>query len=281
MNGKLDNYSKVIKDTHEKISKYYGIVDLSGRANSDFEGWVFKKSVEKPVEYIVNKHIAKNSKIAEFGCGNGQIVQVYIKNGVSEMVGLDFSNAMLQTASHRADINGYSSQFLPINGDMNTLPFKDNHLDTVIIYGVLEHLEKPEKTLKEIFRVIKPNGKLILGVPRRYSLAFFSYFFFGLSLPKWGSNVRSDLAFKNKLKFYKFYTLGDMNKILNKAFGSNYKIVDNIPICYSFMVGAPQKVLIKIFNKGKHYLDRCELFIKKIYGIPAGNYLIIEKSIKS
>jgi SAM-dependent methyltransferase len=46
------------------------------------------------------------------------------------------------------------------------LKHKDNTFDVVFLLEVLEHLDYPDKALAEIRRVLKPNGVLILGVPR-------------------------------------------------------------------------------------------------------------------
>lgn len=43
---------------------------------------------------------------------------------------------------------------------------KDNTFDLVFLLEVLEHLDYPQKALEEIRRVLKPNGYLVLGVPR-------------------------------------------------------------------------------------------------------------------
>lgn len=45
------------------------------------------------------------------------------------------------------------------------LPFKDNSVDEIICFHVLEHLVKWEDTVKELHRVLKPNGVLYVRVP--------------------------------------------------------------------------------------------------------------------
>jgi len=60
----------------------------------------------------------------------------------------------------------------------NKLPFNENSFDFVIMLAVLEHLDHPAEIVREIERVLKPKGKLILTVPSRYSkpvLEFLAY----------------------------------------------------------------------------------------------------------
>jgi SAM-dependent methyltransferase len=52
-----------------------------------------------------------------------------------------------------------------IIGDATKLPIKSNCIDCVKCTELLEHVEYPEKVLKEISRVVKPQGFLVLSVP--------------------------------------------------------------------------------------------------------------------
>jgi SAM-dependent methyltransferase len=50
-------------------------------------------------------------------------------------------------------------------GDALSLPFKDNISDTIISYQVMEHVPEPEKFMKEIYRILKPECYCILSTP--------------------------------------------------------------------------------------------------------------------
>lgn len=50
------------------------------------------------------------------------------------------------------------------------LPFAENTFDTIIFCEILEHLNNPEAALLEIFRILKPSGKVIITVPFLYAL---------------------------------------------------------------------------------------------------------------
>lgn len=49
------------------------------------------------------------------------------------------------------------------------LPFPDNYFDIVTMTAVLEHIEHETYIVKEIYRILKPNGKLLLTVPSLWS----------------------------------------------------------------------------------------------------------------
>ncbi len=52
-----------------------------------------------------------------------------------------------------------------IVGDVHNLPLPDNSVDAVLCLHLLEHVEEPQKAMKEIYRVLKPGGYLYIDVP--------------------------------------------------------------------------------------------------------------------
>lgn len=55
-----------------------------------------------------------------------------------------------------------------IVGDIHNLPLPDSSVDAVICIAVLEHVEEPQKAVREIYRVLKPGGYCYLCVPFLY-----------------------------------------------------------------------------------------------------------------
>ena len=69
------------------------------------------------------------------------------------------------------DINPYCIDYCKKNGleaylcDSTPYPFEDHAFDSVIFDNVIEHLDDPGEILAEIYRVLRPDGRLIIGVP--------------------------------------------------------------------------------------------------------------------
>lgn len=97
----------------------------------------------------------KNKKVLELGCGDGQSVAYIMKNNPKEYVGLDISEEALKQAKNNHKDNVF------IQGDISKkLPFKDGSFDEVIsVYGI-GWSENIEQTICEIYRVLKPGGKI-------------------------------------------------------------------------------------------------------------------------
>ncbi len=63
-----------------------------------------------------------------------------------------------------------SSRKPEVFADAKKLPFKDNSFDIGLLLQVLEHVDYPEKVIREAARVLKPNGTLIISIPFLYPL---------------------------------------------------------------------------------------------------------------
>ena len=60
----------------------------------------------------------------------------------------------------------YEDQFYALkNYNITSIPEADNTFDLVICFHVLEHIPKDEKAIKELYRILKPNGTLLVQVP--------------------------------------------------------------------------------------------------------------------
>lgn len=99
--------------------------------------------------------------ILDLGCGTGGSFSLLRNFGV--VVGLDNSWLALSHARKR------DMKHLTL-GDALSLPFVDNSFDLVATLDVLEHLEDDRQALKEIWRVLKPEGKVVFTVPAFMSL---------------------------------------------------------------------------------------------------------------
>ena len=63
-----------------------------------------------------------------------------------------------------------------VKGDLlKKLPFNDEEFDTVILSGVIEHVENPLKALKECNRILKPTGNLLMETPNPYFIPVIFY----------------------------------------------------------------------------------------------------------
>ena len=102
--------------------------------------------------------------VLDVGCGRGfyayAVTQVIPK---AHITGIDINESYLNEAKKFA-IKGQVS-FMKTN--VYSLPFSSNSFDAIIASEILEHLENDKLALKEIYRVLKKNGVLLITVPHR------------------------------------------------------------------------------------------------------------------
>jgi ubiquinone/menaquinone biosynthesis C-methylase UbiE len=110
----------------------------------------------------VEKDLPVGSKVLEAGCGTGQTLSPLSER--HETYGLDISKAALKLAQ-------YNCRY-PVLGSIFKMPFGDNTFDLVYNSGVIEHFKDPENVvaIKEMARITKPSGKIIIIVPNTLCL---------------------------------------------------------------------------------------------------------------
>jgi ubiquinone/menaquinone biosynthesis C-methylase UbiE len=77
------------------------------------------------------------------------------------VIGLDASRKMLEQAAHKVREAGFEETTTFLWGDGQNLPFEDNSFDMVTCMEALEFMPQPEAGLKELLRVLRPDGLLL------------------------------------------------------------------------------------------------------------------------
>lgn len=270
----MSTYEEEIKKAHERVAESYGIVDLYGNPAGEWEGWVFQKTVVDKVAYFWRRYGGENTLLLDAGCGNGQITQVFASLGAETMVGVDFAMPMLKRGRERAQLKGYLERLFLVKGNLKELPFASERFSLIHLYGVMEHLDDPRQVLKELGRVLKKGGHLVLSIPRKWSLAHLTYIGFSPSVRDWGKELswRNFLKFREKAQFYRFYSWGQFSSLVPE----NLKVVERVPVLHYFVCG-PLDRWIRRWDKGVSSMEVRERFFSKLPIPPAGEYVVLQR----
>jgi len=175
------------------------------------------------LEYIkirrLNKHKPKG-KILDIGCGSGDFL-LRMKEKGWDAYGVDTSKEACYLAREKLKEKVY-------NCELEQCCFPNNHFDIVTLWHVLEHVPNPNHMLKEINRILKSDGILILEVPNIGNLGFklTKEYCFALDVPRhlyhFSPETLEDILIKNN------FTIRDKNfPVLSFPF-SLFKSVSNV-----------------------------------------------------
>ena len=103
----------------------------------------------------------KKLKILDYGCGEGIILKMMHQiNPASSYVGVDISKKIIQKNKKRMP----QFNFFQIEEE-EKLPFQNSYFDFIISTDVIEHVYNTPMLFKELSRILKPGGKILLTVP--------------------------------------------------------------------------------------------------------------------
>ncbi|MES2112391.1 MAG: class I SAM-dependent methyltransferase [Bacteroidota bacterium] len=132
--------SKPTESFYNKFYFFYPLVD------------VFLKPQKKVLFDEIN--MLPEGNLLEIGVGNGSHLQRYKKHRIT---GIDTSEAMLQTARRKG---GRYVKLIQMNGE--ALLFDDSEFDYVVLSHVIAVADNPEQLLREVSRVLKPQGQMFI-----------------------------------------------------------------------------------------------------------------------
>ena len=115
-----------------------------------------KLNHQKDIKYItsyLNKFSGKN--ILDVGCGLGYLLSSLNKKK-NHLYGCEVDNYCLESASKYGTIK---------IGEFENIHYKKNFFDIIICHHVIEHVKNPKKFIKEIKKILKKNGILIIATP--------------------------------------------------------------------------------------------------------------------
>ena len=177
----------------ENVHKTKGNKDISsekefknyfkrGFRNMHSHEWILGSGRGERIFELMNRlsYNFMECRVLDLGCGYGAI-SLFLCEKTKEVIGVDVNKESVGVAYLRSTVLN-KNNFLAVLGSATNIPIRNDSLDFVLIIGVLEWVphskprENPESTqlevLKEVRRILKRQGMLLLAIENRYYLRY-------------------------------------------------------------------------------------------------------------
>ena len=132
-------------------------------------------------EFVVSKVAEiQPKKVLDVATGTGDLAIALSEISDLKIVGLDISEGMLSVGKEKIKKKNLTQRIELLHGDSENLPFEDHFFDAVTVAFGVRNFEHLEKGLSEIYRVIRPGGRLVIletSVPEKFPFrqGYFAY----------------------------------------------------------------------------------------------------------
>ncbi len=122
-------------------------------------GWAFRRRLEMGLDLLGH---GRYESLLDVGYGSG-IFLPELARRASTLVGVDVHQRGSWVREMMQQEGAFSSL---VTGNILKLPFRTETFDAVVCMSVLEHILPIDSVIHELFRILRPGGVLVIGVPR-------------------------------------------------------------------------------------------------------------------
>jgi len=188
---------------------------------------------------LLVRWLRHGASVLDFGCGDGSHAAAFVQSRQCAYTGVDVSgHAVALCQAKGLEATRYSTDA--------ALPFNSASFDNVLSFEVFEHLFDPEAALREILRVLIPQGSLIGSVPNAVCIADRALMISGRFSP--GGSPATSLKAPWKDPHIRFFSNRTLLALLDHAgfrecrvFGTEFSLID-LPVLYKSR-GIPRRLI--------------------------------------
>jgi SAM-dependent methyltransferase len=193
-------------------------------------------------------------RLIDLGCGRVPLFEAY-RDHITDHVCVDWANT-----EHR-------NEFIDQECDLTrALPFQDGAFDTIILSDVLEHIPEPEALWREMFRILRPQGKVLMNTPFYYCLHEAPYDFY-----RYTEFALRRFADRTGFRILVLKPLGGAPEILADLFAKHLQFIP--------LIGRPCAMCVQALTRAFVQTAPGRMVSQKTTrGFPFGYFLVAEKA---
>lgn len=153
----------VARDPHRFVNELdeAAVERLIARLERRAKDTNFAKLFDK---YVMRLALPPSAQVLEVGCGTGAMMRILVhcEDFFGKAYGVDQSLSFIEAANRFAQDENVSDQIDFRVGDAHSLDFAPATFDAVIAHTVLSHVTEPTTVLREMGRVVRPGGNVVI-----------------------------------------------------------------------------------------------------------------------
>ena len=137
--------------------------DFDKAARCGEPSYVWREGQERRLQMILKAVEAHRESILENGCGVGMYVE-HLAPYFQRIVGLEYD---LSRAKEAYEVSTRLPHAHIVNAAGEQLPFPSESFDAILSHEVLEHVQDDQQAVREMVRVLRPGGRIVIFAPNR------------------------------------------------------------------------------------------------------------------
>ena len=164
--SKFTDLSKVKPYKNSDLGKKEQVTKMFDTISGDYDG--LNRVISFGIDIKWRKKVVKLVKannpktVLDIATGTGDLAINLAETNAEKIIGLDISNGMLEIGKQKIKKKNLESKIEMVLGDSENMPFEDNTFDAITVAFGIRNFETLEKGLKEILRVLKPDGTFVI-----------------------------------------------------------------------------------------------------------------------
>lgn len=167
----MTNHKEEVREYFTQTGDYWRNVYDESRLRNKWASYWMRQRASIVMEFVKACAGSRALTVLDVGCGPGFLLEELAGQG-HEAVGVDINPSMVRAARETVGKPARGEVYYLVS-DCERLPFGNDRFDVILCVGVLQYLEKDAACLRELCRVAKPGGRIIITLPSIHRLANF------------------------------------------------------------------------------------------------------------